>query len=94
MITVTENAKKALKKILLTKVDNYYAYLRLTARETGGLGIGIDIEQPGDETVEYEGTKLLLVERRLAAKLGGVTLDTDDTPDGPELVFAGVVMSG
>ncbi len=94
MITVTEDAKKVLKNILLTKVDNYFACLRLTSPGDGDLGIGIDVEQPGDEAVEYEGAKLLLVERELAAKLGDVTLDADDTPDGPELVFAGAVMSG
>ncbi len=94
MITVTEKAKKVLKNLLLTKVDNYFACLRLTSPEKGELGIGIDVEQPGDEAVEYEGAKLLLVGQELAAKLDDVTLDADDTPDGPELVFAWAVTPG
>ena len=89
MIAVTEPAKKVLKNILRNRVDNHFAYLRLTSPERGQLGLGIDIEQPGDEAVEYEGDKLLLVERALAERLDGVMLDIDETPEGPELVVAG-----
>ena len=90
MIVVTEDAKKILKDILLTKVDNYFACLRLTSPEEGELGLGIDVEQPGDEAVEYEGAKLLVVKKELAVKLGNITLDATETPDGPELIFEGV----
>ena len=89
MITVTEEAKVLLKNILLTKVDNYFACLRLTSPEKGQLGLGVDIERPGDEAVEYEGGKLLLVERELSARLSKVILDTEKTPEGPELVIIG-----
>ena len=89
MIVVTEGAKRLLKGILLAKVDNHFACLRLTSPRRGQLGLGIDIEQPGDEVVKYRGDKLLLVERRLADDLEGVTLDIDYTPEGPELVIAG-----
>ncbi len=89
MIAVTENAKRLLKNILRARVDNHFAYLRLISPERGQLGLGIDIEQPGDEAVEYEGDKLLLVERTLAERLDGVMLDIDETPEGPELVIAG-----
>ena len=91
MIAVTEGAKELLKSILLAKVDNHFAYLRLTSPRKGQLGLGIDIEQPGDEAVEYESAKLLLVERGLADSLEGVTLDIDDTPEGPELVITGAL---
>ena len=89
MIAVTDDAKKLLKDILSAKVENHYAFLRLTSPGKGQLGLGIDIEQPGDEAVEYEGAKLLLVEHGMAASLKGVTIDVDDTPEGPELVIAG-----
>ena len=85
MIVVTEKAKKVLKTLLQDKVDNYYACLRLTSPEEGELGLAIDVEQPGDEALEYEGTKLLVVKSDLAVKLGNVTLDAD----GPELIFEG-----
>ncbi|MBI3931417.1 MAG: hypothetical protein HY325_05285 [Chloroflexi bacterium] len=87
MITVTEGAKKVLRDILLAKVDNYYAFLRLTSPQEGQVGLGIDIELPGDKVVEYEGTKLLLVEHNLAESLEGMMLATDNTPEGPQLVI-------
>jgi len=91
MISVTERAKRELKKLLLAKVDNHFAYLRLTSPQEGQLGLGVDIEQPGDKAVKYEGDILLLVEKSLASSLKDVTLDVDDTPQGPELVISGAL---
>lgn len=90
LISVTEAAKKYLKNILENNVDNHFAYLRLTNPSEGQLGLGIDIEQPEDHAIEYEGDKLLLVDKSLADTLKGVTLDVDETADGQELVFDGI----
>ena len=87
MIDVTESAKKELKRLLTSSVDWPGARLRLVDRGRGRLGLGIDIEAPDDQVVEYEGTKLLIVESGLASNLKRVTLDIDDTPDGVELVI-------
>ena len=88
MIDVTECAKQELKKILSAKVDNPLAGLRLiTSGPRGQFGFSIDVEMPGDRVVEYEGSKVLLVERELATRLEGHTLDIEDTADGPELVL-------
>ncbi len=89
MITVTDSAKAALKEILLNKVDNSYALLRLTSPGKGQLGLGIDVELPEDNALEYENAKLLLVDSKLADTLQGVTLDIDQTPQGLELVIIG-----
>jgi Fe-S cluster assembly iron-binding protein IscA len=86
MINVTEKAKKELIKILAKKVDWPEARLRLMDRGQGKLGLGIDIEAPGDHIVEYEGIKILLVEPELANN-HEVTLDVDETPEGTELVI-------
>jgi len=86
MLQVTEGAKQELKKILSAKVDNPQAVLRLTASEPDELGLGIDTEMPGDQVVEYEDSKVLVVEQGLATRLEGVTLDVEDTGDGPHLV--------
>ena len=61
--------------------------LRLMDRGEGILGLGLDIELPGDQVVEYRGIKVLNIEPELAAKVKGITLDVDDTPDGLELVL-------
>ncbi len=64
------------------------ARLRLVDRGQGKLGLGIDIEAPGDRVVEYEGMGILIVEPGLAENLQRVTLDVDDTPEGIELVIS------
>jgi Fe-S cluster assembly iron-binding protein IscA len=85
MIEVTERAKQELKRILSDNVDNPLAALRLSATNEGGLGLSIDVEKTGDKVVECEDSKVLLVEEALADDLTGVTLDVEDTEEGPRL---------
>jgi Fe-S cluster assembly iron-binding protein IscA len=89
MVSVTEGARKELKRLLSEKVDWPGARMRLVDRGQGNIGLGIDIEVPGDHVVEYEGTKVLIIESELATNLKGITLDVDDTPAGAELVLSG-----
>jgi Fe-S cluster assembly iron-binding protein IscA len=86
MIEVTSRAKEELRKMLTTTVDMPQARLRLLSRSKGQLGLGVDIEYPGDLVVEHDGIEVLIVEHELAYRLDGVTLDIEDTPEGPELV--------
>jgi Fe-S cluster assembly iron-binding protein IscA len=88
MLIVTEQAKDELKRLLAAKVDWPGARLRLVDRGGGKLGLGVDIESPGDIVLEHQGIKLLLVEAGLASKLDDVTLDVDSAPDGAELVIS------
>lgn len=88
MINITERAKRELKRLLEAKVDWPGARLRLMDRNQGKLGLGIDIEAPGDHIVEYEGARVLIVEPKLAKNLQGIILDVDDTPEGTELVIS------
>jgi len=87
MINVTEKAKPVLKRILTANVDMPQGRLRLMDRGQGKLGLGIDIEMPGDELVEYDGSTVLVVENGLATNLKGVTLDAEDSVKGSELVI-------
>lgn len=87
MIGVTERAKSELKILLQNNVDNPQACLRLKADEQGQLGVGIDVEMPGDKTVEYEGTTLLVVAQELADNLVNVAIDVRDTEEGSQLVI-------
>jgi len=64
--------------------------LRLNANDKGELGLSIDIETPNDQVVEYEGSKVLLVEEKMAASLEGLTLDVVDTSEGPALTITQV----
>ena len=87
MVNVTERAKQALKKILTSNVDLSQGRLRLMDRGQGKLGLGIDIEMPGDEIVKYDDSTVLVIERELLANLKGVTLDVEDSVKGSELVI-------
>ncbi len=84
MLAVTERAKEELKKLRSDKVDHPQAVLRLVSNEQG-LGLGVDVEMPGDRVVEHGGDKVLVVEDKLAGMLEGITLDVEDTEQGPQL---------
>ncbi len=86
MVSVTGRARQELKRILEASVDMPQSRLRLMDRGKGDLGLGIDIEMPGDELVRYDGSTVLVVEHELAISLKGITLDVDDTATGPEIV--------
>ena len=88
MLTVTEQARDELKKLLAAKVDWPGARLRLMDRGEGRLGLGVDIESPGDIVLEHRGAKLLLIEAGLASKLEDVTLDVESAGSGAELVIS------
>ena len=87
MIDDREEAKKELKEILTKNVDHPDARLRLRINDQGQLGLGIDIEMPDDNVIEYEGFKLLLVERELADSLEGIAIDVEDSNEGSQLVI-------
>ena len=89
MVDVTERAKRELQRLLSEKVDMPQARLRVMENSRGGLGIGIDVEIPGDRVVEYKGSNLLVVEPELASRLKDVTIDVDDTAGVAEIVVSG-----
>lgn len=87
MIAISDGAKKELKKLIAENATEAEMSLRLAASEDGHLGLVMDMEMPGDQVVEYEGKKVLLVEGDLASHLFGISLDVEDTPEGPALLL-------
>ena len=87
MIEVTDGARVELKKLLSENSSEADALLRLTANEEGQLGLVLGREQPGDNVVEHDGTKVFAIEGGLAGHLNGVTLDVEETPEGPVLML-------
>ena len=87
MISVTERAKRELRKLLVENVDWPEARLRLLDRGEGVFGIGVDIEMPGDYIVECDDKRVLVIEPGLATNFNNITLDVDETPEGTELVI-------
>lgn len=88
MLTVTESAKQLLKETLSAHTDDPEIGLRLEVKPPGQLGIVLDRGAEGDQVVEHEGAKVLLVASELAPAVDGVTLDIQDTADGPKLVVS------
>ena len=86
MIKITERAKQLVQLILNAKVDFPGGLLRVMDSGQGTLGLGIDIEMPGDEIVKYEGSAILVIERKFAANLKKITLDVEESIKGPENV--------
>ena len=88
MLTVTEGAKQLLKGILTSHSDDPEVAARLSFNPPGEFGIVLDREAEGDQVVEHQGSKVLLVASELAPVVEGITLDVQDTPEGPKLVMA------
>ena len=88
MVIVTEKARRELKKLLEVKVDWPGARLRLIDRGQGVIGLGIDLESPGDEVIECNGEAIMVVGPEFTSNVQLVTLDVDDTSGGPELVIS------
>jgi len=86
MLVVTESAKQLLKNTLRLHSDDPETSLRLSMDPGGQLGLKLGSKIEGDQVVEHEGAKVLLVAPELTPALEGVTLDVQDTVDGPELV--------
>ena len=88
MLNVTEGAKKVLKETLVTNTSDPRAGLRLVANEPGLFTLVLDQEKKGDQVVEHEGSKVLLVDRELSRELGGETIDRQESPEGARLVMS------
>lgn len=87
MLTVTESAKRLLKGTLAAHSDDPEVALRLSFNPPGEFGIVLDREAEGDQVVEHEDTKILLVASELAPVVEGVALDVEDTAEGAKLVI-------
>ena len=94
MLTVTEGANQLLKGILTTHSDDPEMGVRLASDPQGQLGLVLGKEEPGDQVVEHQGVKALLVASELAPSLEEVTLDVQDTDDGPKLVVHRIAEQG
>lgn len=86
MLTVTNGAKQLLLEALLANTDDPEVGLRLALGPGGQLALVLDKEAEGDQVVEHQGSKVLLVGAELAFIVDGVTIDVRDTEDGPRLI--------
>lgn len=61
--------------------------LRLVVTDDGGFGMILDIPRNGDQLIERDGVKLLLIGHELKDSVRGMVLDCEETPRGRKLVF-------
>jgi Fe-S cluster assembly iron-binding protein IscA len=88
MITVTERAKQTLGKALeSTGVKNPEIGLRLNPIAPGEYNLVPDKEKEGDQVVEHERRKVLLIGDEISRALDGRTIDRDRTVKGLRLVI-------
>ncbi len=86
MVTVTDNAKEELKRILETRALAPGKMLRLAMppvwKGEGDFGIVIDDQGNDDYVVEYQGMNILLMDAGLVDSLTKAVLDFKESPAG------------
>jgi hypothetical protein len=82
VVTVTENAKRVLKAVLMASRSGPDEGLRLLPAPTGNFVVILGTKLSGDLVIEYEGYKVLLVGIEYLRILDGKTVDCWDTEDG------------
>jgi Fe-S cluster assembly iron-binding protein IscA len=87
MVTVTDTAKKVMKTAIEYNKDESWYCFRLKFKEPDDFYFeGVAEEFKGDQVVEHDGVKILLIEDNLAAALEDIEIDFGDTPQGPGLI--------
>ena len=87
MLAVTDDAKQRLKEQLETHTEDPEVGARLVVQTNGKYDLLADKETPGDQVVEYDGLKVLLVGKETASHVDGRTIDLQDTVHGQKLVI-------
>jgi Fe-S cluster assembly iron-binding protein IscA len=85
MIHVTDKASEVLLKGLEANATDETQGLRLTHAAGQGYGLALDAEHEGDQVVECQGRKVLLVEEGLEQQLDGAILDAVESTEGTRL---------
>ena len=88
MVTITARAKDTLLQLRAqANMDDPERGLQLEA-DNSILGLFPDRQKPGDQVVEVAGATVLLIADNLADALTGVTIDSQTTDDGTQIVIA------
>lgn len=88
MLIVTDSARELLRSILVANTDDSLVCLRLVLRSTTQLELLLDEPAEGDQVVEHEGHKVMVVDHQIASSLDGGTLDVETAGDGERLFLA------
>ncbi|GEM_PF-6591712 len=82
MITITDNAKEALKARKEKLSGGHNQAFRLESDSPGEVDIlELDMERPGDYVIEMDGEKLLVVSPEISSIVGDATIDCEITSE-------------
>jgi Fe-S cluster assembly iron-binding protein IscA len=87
MIAVTARAARELKAVAQAELEGREQALRLVPDESGQLGLVVDRVKDGDQIVEHEGVRVLLVGAEVIDVVHGMVVDWEDTSEGPCLII-------
>ena len=84
MLTVTALAAEKLKEAIQAQTPDPEVAIRLVPSPSmpNRIEMVLDKEKEGDQVVESEGAKVLLVSLELAPALDGMVIDCQETPQG------------
>jgi hypothetical protein len=86
MLVLTEAAGTYLSRLLEETHASRQAAIRIV-EEQGDLKPRIDEARAGDETFNYSGRKVLLLDPKVSKALESSTLDVEQTARGPKLIL-------
>jgi Fe-S cluster assembly iron-binding protein IscA len=88
MLMITENAKDALIQLRNSaEIDQPEVGLRLASGDAGRLELVVDRPKEGDQVLEHDGCKVLIVGEEVSSSFDGGTLDCRPGPEGLRLVI-------
>lgn len=87
MLTVTENAKRHLKSLLVKNTSDPSLGIRLRVGRGMLLGVLLDRKADDDHVVEHEGAKVLMVGSEFFPLVEGAVLDTEKSGPVESLVI-------
>ena len=85
MLQVSDNAKSLLKDLLQERPEPTHVF-RLS-KEGESFGLRFDAPAQDDIMFQHEEKDVLAVAADVAEGLGDVTIDREDSPEGPRLVL-------
>ena len=87
MLKVTEKAAQVLVDMLKEKGESEEDCLRLVSQDGENFVIGVGKLKEGDQVVNYNGKRVLIIDGILASHLANVTVGVKDAEAGPEIVI-------
>jgi Fe-S cluster assembly iron-binding protein IscA len=96
MLTVTTEAAEKLKEAIQAQTMDPEVAIRLipSPSKPNQLDMALDKEQEGDQVVESEGVKVLIVSSELSEALDGMVIDCQETPQGARFSISKMAPEG